>query len=179
MMENTRTLSRLRRRKNSVLINLLTLLLGVGLFSGIFLFEKDIMSLMRDSATGSLLMENQGNLGNAMITCEKAFGFLENAAITSILFSIEGFIFIFFYIRLSSKTAKLSLLAPILIGFGNLLLFTYYVLLGTMLPATGQLVDIQSDFNILKLSGILLILLANILFIYQVFIQVVLERIEE
>lgn len=178
-MEKTRTLSRLRRRKNSVLLNLLTMLLGVGLFSGIFLFEKDIMTLMRDSATGSLLLENQGNIGNAMITCEKAFGFLKNAAITSILFSIEGFIFIFFYIRLSSKTSKLSLLSPMFLGFGNMLLFTYYVLLGSMLPATGQLVDLQSDFNILKLSGILLILLANILFIYQVFIQVVLERIEE
>ena len=178
-MEKTRTLSKLRRRKNGILLNLLTLLLGVGLFSGILLFEKEVLNLMRDSATVTLKMENQGSLGNAMLSCEKAFEFLKTAAITSILFSIEGFVFIFFYIRLSSNTAKISLLSPIILSIGTMLLFSFYVILGTTLPTTSQLVNSQSDFNILKIVGVLLILLANILFIYQVFIQVVLEKIEE
>ncbi len=85
----------------------------------------------------------------------------------------------FFYIRLSSKTSKLSVLSPVILGLGTLALFLYFLLLGALLPTSGQLSSLQIDYSILKIGGILLFLIANVLFIYQLFIQIVLEKIED
>ena len=104
----TRTLFRLRKLKNAVLLNLFTLSLGVILFSGIMLFEKSITSVIRSKATGLLSVGYKDNISNAMDSCDKALGLLNTGSLITVLFSLEGFVMIFFYIRLSSKTDRFS-----------------------------------------------------------------------
>ncbi len=87
-MEKTRTLFRLRKLKNGVLLNLFTLSLGVILFSGIMIFEKGITSLMRSKATGLLMVEYQDSISNALVTCDKAIELLNIAAFIAIVFSL-------------------------------------------------------------------------------------------
>ncbi len=178
-MEKTRTMYRLRKLKNAVVLNLFTLTIGVVLYSGIMIFEKNITSMMRSKATGLLNTEYQESINSAIATCDKAFSYLNTSAITSILFSLEGFIIVFFLIRMSSRTSKFVYLSPLILGLGTLFLFVYFILIGLLLPLSGQLAAIQSDYAYVKIAGILLILFGNILFIYQLFAQVVLEKGEE
>lgn len=178
-MEKTRTLYRFRRMKNSVLLNLFTLTLGIILFSVIFSFEKDVKILLRDKATDVLVCGQNENINSALQTCDKAFGYLMTASLVSILFSMEGFIFIFFFVRLSSKTSKLSTFSPLFMGFGNLLFFIFYFLAAILLPSIGQAVNLPTGYNVVKIIGIALILFANILFVGELFKQIVLEKGEE
>jgi uncharacterized membrane protein YdcZ (DUF606 family) len=80
---------------------------------------------------------------------------------------------------MSSKTAKISKAAPTILGFGSILITAYYFIIGTLLPTSGQLSELQAEFNFIRTIGILLILFANVLFVHQIFSQVVLERLEE
>ncbi len=178
-MEKTRTLFRLRKLKNAVLLNLFTLSLGVILFSGIMLFEKSITSVIRSKATGLLSVGYKDNISNAMDSCDKALGLLNTGSLITVLFSLEGFVMIFFYIRLSSKTDRFSTLSPLISGLGTLFLFVYFLLLGVLLPASGNLSSVQSDYRLLKIIGVILFLFSNVMFIYQLFIQVVLEKVED
>ncbi|HOZ30881.1 MAG TPA: hypothetical protein PLL66_08185, partial [Bacteroidales bacterium] len=98
---------------------------------------------------------------------------------TAILFSLEGFIFIFFYIRLSSNTKKISTYSPLILGLGNTLLFLFYLLLGLFMLSAKPLSELQNDYSFLRIMGIILIFLGNIMFIYQIFKQVVIEKGDE
>lgn len=165
--------------KNGVLINSFTLFAGVLLFVLLVVFESDIMSLMRERATGLLNGGSGSAISLSLDLCEKAFLYLKTASNTAILLSLEGLLMIFFFVRMSSKTWKFSKFAPGFSGIGTLLIFIYYLLLGISLPSTGQLSAFESSYQVLKYIGAILILIANILFIYQVFIQVVLEKFDE
>jgi hypothetical protein len=134
---------------------------------------------MRSKATGLLSTEYQESIDSALVTCDKAFSYLNTSAMTSILFSLEGFIMIFFLIRMSSKTSKFVYLSPLILGLGTLFLFVYFLLIALLLPLSGQLAAIQSDYSFVKIAGALLILIGNILFMYQLFSQVVLEKGDE
>jgi hypothetical protein len=178
-MEKTRTLYRLRKMKNGVLINLFTLFIGSILFTFLVAFESDILSLMRERATGLLNGGDGAAINLSLDLCEKAFNYLKTTSNIAILLSLEGFVMIFFFVRMSSKTWKFSKFAPSFLGIGTLLIFSYYLLLGISLPSTGQLNSFESSYQLLKYAGVLLVLTANILFVYQVFIQVVLEKFDE
>jgi hypothetical protein len=178
-MEKTRTLYRLRKMKNGVLINLFTLFLGVLLFVSLVAFESDILSLMREKATGLINNGDNAGINLSLDLCEKAFNYLKTSSNIAILFSLVGFIMIFFFVRMSSKTWKFSKFAPAFSGIGTLLVFIYYLLLGITLPTSGQIGLFESSYQILKIIGVLLIITANILFVYQIFIQVILEKFDE
>lgn len=165
--------------KNGVLINLFVLFIGVLLFASLVAFESDILSIMRERATGLLNGGDGSAISLSLDLCERAFNYLKTSSNIAILFSIEGFVMIFFFVRMSSKTWKFSKFAPSFLGIGTLLIFIYYFLLGISLPSTGQLNLFESSYQLLKYIGVLLILTANILFVYQVFIQVVLEKFDE
>jgi hypothetical protein len=165
--------------KNGVLVNLFTLLSGVVLFISLVAFESDILSIMREKATGLLNGGNGAAISLSLDLCEKAFSYLKTSANIAILFSLEGFVMVFFFVRMSSKTWKFSKFAPTLSGIGALLIFIYYFLLGISLPSNGQLSLFESSYQIIKYLGALMILIANILFVYQIFIQVVLEKFDE
>jgi hypothetical protein len=165
--------------KSGVLVNLFTLFVGIMLFTSLVAFESDILSIMREKATGLLNGGDGTAISLSLDLCERAFTYLKTSSNIAILLSLEGFIMIFFFVRMSSKTWKYSKFAPSLSGIGTLLVFIYYFLLGISLPSTGQLSLFENSYQLLKFIGVLLILIANILFVYQVFIQVVLEKFDE
>lgn len=178
-MEKTRTLYRLRKFKNSIMVNGLALLFGITLFSTISVFENSIYSFMKEKATGALTVEYQNNINSAIGTCTKAYEMLEKSSLYSIVFALEGFLMIVILIRLSKKTSKFSIMAPLVLGFGAVLISVFYLIIGFLLPNGGQLAQLQNDYVYLRIAGVILILLSNIAFLYQVFTQVVLENIED
>ncbi len=178
-MEKTRTLYRLRKFKNGIMINGLALLLGITLFSMINIFENSIYSFMKEKATGALTVEYQNNINNAIGTCTKAFEMLEKSALYSTIFALEGFLMIVILIRLSKKTSKFSMMAPLLLGFGAVFISVFYLIIGFSLPTGGQFAQLQNDYAFLRIAGIIFILIPNIVFLYQLFTQVVLEKTDD
>lgn len=178
-MEKTRTIYRIRKMKNGVLMNLLTLMLGASLFSLMLSLESTILSFMREKAALLINGSDSLNVNFSMGLCDKAFDALKSASVYSILFSLEGFLMVFFFVRMSSKTWKFSNYAPLILGLGTLAIFCYYFLVGLIAPTSGQFESVEISYRFLRISGAFLILTSNILFIYQLFIQIVLEKIEE
>jgi hypothetical protein len=178
-MEKTRTLYKLRKFKNSVLINLFTLFIGVGIFFLTGVFEKQINTLMRDKATAVLASTYQDNIGYALEVCNTSFEIIEKSSHLAILFSLEGLVFIFLLVRMSSKTPKVYQSVAVLLGFGNILLFIYHLITGLLLPSVGNLSVLQADYSVIKIVGLLFIFISNFAFAYQVFSQVVLEKLED
>ncbi|HNQ69091.1 MAG TPA: hypothetical protein PKN32_11985 [Bacteroidales bacterium] len=178
-MEKTRTLYRLRKYKNGISLNLLTLTFGIVLLTVILLFEKSITADMRTKASELLTMGYHDSISKALETCHKAIEYMDIAAKTAILFSLEGFIIIFFNIRLSSQTKSLSKYSSVILGFGTILLFLYYLLLGLFMLSAKPLSELQSDYSFLRIIGIILIFTGNIVFIFQLFKEIILEKGEE
>ena len=178
-MEKTRTLYRLRQFKNSMMINSFVLLFGIVLFSGIIVFETAILAYMKEHVTSNLIHLYQNNINDALNTCSQAFHLLEKAASIAIVFSLEGFLMVFVYIRMSRKTSKFSTMSPVFLGLGTLLLSVSYLIVAALLPSSGQLTELFIDFQFIRIAGVIIILFSNLLFLYQVFVQVVLEKIDE
>ncbi len=178
-MEKTRTLYRLRKFKNSITISSLTLIFGISLFTCINLFHNQINSIIRDKSTNVLQEQYQNNINNALKTTNKSIDILEKSSLLAILFSLESMLMVFMYVRMSSKTSKFSKLAPFILGLGTLSIFLYYLIIGLLLPSKGQLFTLQTQYNLLNYFGSILIFLANLIFVYQVFIQIIIERTEK
>lgn len=178
-MEKTRTLYRYRKYKNGILLNLLTLSFGITLLTVILLFEKSITSDLKTKASELLTMGYHDSISKALDTCYRAIEYMDTAAKTAIMFSLEGFIIIFFYIRLSSHTKKISTYSSVILGFGTIFLFLYYLLIGLFMLSAKPLTELLSDYSFLRIIGIILIFLGNLMFIYQLFKQVVLEKGDE
>jgi len=104
---------------------------------------------------------------------------LEKSATYGIIFSLEAFLVIFTFVRMSKKTSKFYLSAPLILSFGSILLTVYYLIIGLLLPGSGHLEGLQSEYYLLNIIGTSLILFGNLMFIYQIFMQVVLEKGEE
>jgi hypothetical protein len=178
-MEKTRTLYRLRKFKNSITLAGIALLFGVFLFAGTNIFHKQLNSFLREKSTNVLQEQYQDNINNALCATNESISLIEKSALLAIMFSVEAFIIIFIYVRMSHKTSKFSKSAPLVLSIGVIALCTYYLIIGLLLPSTGQLAVLRSNYSILNIFGSSLILFANVIFVYQVFIQVVLERIED
>lgn len=178
-MEKTRTLYRMRRMKNAVMINLFTLTLGIILLSVLLSFESSILSVMREKFAIHKYESDTMSINYSFNVCDKAFVSLKSTATYSILLSIEGLLMVFFLIRMSPKTQLLCKYAPLMLGLGTLSIFCYYFLVALLLPSNGHFESVETTYQILKFSGAILLLISNILFIYQVFIQVVLEKIDQ
>ncbi len=177
-MEKIRTLYRLRKFKNTITIACVGLLLGVVVFALTNIFDQQVMSLFKAQTNDVLVQGYQNNISNALFSCDKSFEMLEKSALIAILFSLEVLLMVFTFIRLSHKTSKFSSSSPIILGFGAILLSTYYLIIGLLLPGFGQITTLLADYQLIKILGASLIVFANIIFVYQVFIQVVLEKVE-
>lgn len=178
-MEKTRTLYRLRKFKNTITISFIGLLLGISVFALTNIFDKQIESLLRNQTNDVLVQGYQNNIGNAVMACEESFHLLEKSSTYAIIFSLEALLMVFTFIRMSHKTSRFSSSAPIILGFGAILISIYYLIIGLLLPRNGELSGLQSEYNLIKIIGAVFIVFSNLVFIYQVFIQVVLEKIEE
>ncbi|MDD4149528.1 MAG: hypothetical protein PHE33_05820 [Bacteroidales bacterium] len=175
-MEKTRTLYRLRKFKNTITIACVGLLLGVIVFSLTNIFDKQVMALFRDETNDILIQEYQNNISNAMYSCDQSFDMLEKSALIAFLFSLESLLMVFTFIRLSSKTSKFASSAPIILGFGAILLSIYYLIIGGLLPSYGQITSLKADYHLIKIIGASLIVISNIIFVFQVFTQIVLAK---
>ncbi len=178
-MEKTRTLYRLRKFKNSITLACITLFFGSLLFTTTNIFNKQIDSFLRDKSTNVLQEQYQGNINNALSATNESISLFDKSALLAIVFSVEALIMVFIYVRMSHKTSKFSKASPFILGLGAAILCTYYIIIGLLLPSTGQLDDPRSKYDIMNILGSSMILFANAVFVYQVFIQVVLERIED
>jgi formate-dependent nitrite reductase membrane component NrfD len=143
------------------------------------IFDQQVMSLFKSQTNDVLIQEYQNNISNALFSCDESFEMLEKSALIAILFSIEVLLMVFTFIRLSHKTSKFSSSSPIMLGFGAILLSTYYLIIGLLLPGYGQINSLLADYQIIKILGAGLIVFANIIFVFQVFIQIVLEKVED
>ncbi|MDD2635820.1 MAG: hypothetical protein PHW82_10010 [Bacteroidales bacterium] len=178
-MEKIRTLYRLRKFKNTIAIACVGLLLGVTVFAFTNIFDQQIMSLFKSQTNDVLIQGYQNNISEALCSCDKSFKMLEKSALVAILFSLEVLLMVFVFIRLSHKTSKFSSSSPIILGFGAILLSTYYLIIGLLLPGYGQMTTLLADYKLIKILGASLIVFANFVFVFQVFIQVVLEKVED
>ncbi|MEJ5267869.1 MAG: hypothetical protein WHW07_08725 [Bacteroidales bacterium] len=178
-MDKTRTIYRLRKNKNNILINVIVLLFGILLLSLLQIFELNILNLFRDK--NLTLINNDYNFGinKALWLSEISYKILEKSAILSIVFSLEGFIMLFFIIRLNSRSKGILSNSPFILGLGTLIVFTYYFLMGVLSPGKGNLNEISQNFFILRVLGFILILIANIMFVIKMFIDIILERDKE
>ena len=132
-MEKTRTLYRIRKYKNSVLLTLITLFSGVLLFSAISIFEFAIKDSIKAKVSLSVAQHDGENVNASEVIgniCERSYGFFVKSCLVAILFSIEGFVFIFFFVRLSMRTKRVSSWAPFLLSLGAFMLSLYYFILG-------------------------------------------------
>lgn len=177
-MEKTRTLYRLRKYKSSITIACAGLFFGVLLFAGANIFHKQISSYFKDQTTQVLKHEYQDNINNALQATDKSISLIEKSALMAIIFSAESFLMVFVLLRLSQKKSTIANSAPVLNGLGLLLLCFYFLIIGIQLPGSGQLAGLQSDYYLVKAIGAGLIFIGNIIFVYQVFIQIVLEKVE-
>lgn len=178
-MEKIRTLYKLRKFKNTITIACAGLLLGITVFALISIFDHQLMSLFKAQISDVPLQNYQNSINNALSSCDKSFEMLEKSALIAILFSLEVLLMVFTYIRLSHKTSKFSSSAPIILGFGAILLSSYYLMIGLSISGCGQINDLLSDYQLIKVLGASLIVFANIVFVYQIFIQIVLEKVED
>ncbi len=178
-MEKTRTLYKLRKFKNSITLAVSTLLFGVFIFAGINIFNNQLTSFLREKSTNVLQERYQDNINNALSASNKSIELLEKSSIIAVLFSLEALIMMFFYVRMSGKTSKFSKSAPSILSLGVILVSIYYLIVGFLLPSQGQINALQSRYNVLNIVGACLIFIANLIFVYQIFIQVVLERVED
>lgn len=158
-MDKTRTIYRLRKNKNNILINVIVLLFGILLLSLLQIFELNILNLFRDK--NLTLINNDYNFGinKALWLSEISYKILEKSAILSIVFSLEGFIMLFFIIRLNSRSKGILSNSPFILGLGTLIVFTYYFLMGVLSPGKGNLNEISQNFFILRVLGFILILI--------------------
>lgn len=179
IMEKTRTLYRLRKYKNSVIINLFFLISGILLISFLYVFESEIYKFFNSKNMYQLSYGQNIGLNNALLITEKSMELFQKAALFSIIFSIEGFLMITFFIRLSHHTKKFYTDAAFYQGLGILLIFIYYIILGLYLPGIGNYYELSNKFQLLKIFGFLLIVFANIIFAIQIFLQIILEKIEQ
>ncbi|PLX08404.1 MAG: hypothetical protein C0596_05970 [Marinilabiliales bacterium] len=178
-MGKTRTLYRLRKYKVGITIACTGLLFGIFLFASLNIFENQVKSYFKDQTTKVLQQQYQDNINNAIQSSDRSYKLLEKSANTAIAFSLEAFIMVFMLLRLSQKGSRLSNSSPVFVGFGLILLSLYYLLLGILLPGSGQLEGLQSEYYLLKIVGAILILFGNLILIYQLFIQIVLEKVED
>lgn len=175
-MDKTRTIYRFRKNKNNILINVIVLLFGIVLLSLLQIFELNILNLFRDK--NLTLINNDYNFGinKAIWLSEISYKLLEKSSIFSILFSLEGFIMLFFIIRLNGRSKGILSNSPFILGLGTLIVFTCYFIMGLMLPGKGELHEISQHFFRLRTLGFLLILSANIMFVIKIVIDIVLEK---
>jgi len=149
------------------------------LLTVILLFEKSITADLRNKASELLTNGYHNSISQALETCHQAIDYMDTAAKIAILFSMEGFIVIFFYIRLSINTKRISTYSAMILGLGATLLFLYYLFLGLFLLSAKPLSELQTDYSFLRIFGIVMIFLGNLMFIYQAFKQIILEKGEE
>lgn len=183
-MDKIKTIYKLRKYKNEILFSIFTLTIGLGAFCVINIFESKILLGIQNQvlklsieqgAYNDLLDTNISN--NTINMSSKIFGFFEKASLVSIVFALEGFIMILFFIRLSSRTSKFSKISPIILNIGVILLFVYYIILGFKVIANGMTLIFEiNNIFFLKVISIIFIVLSNISFIYQIFNQIVLEK---
>ncbi|HOK39271.1 MAG TPA: hypothetical protein P5538_09950 [Bacteroidales bacterium] len=178
-MDKTRTIYRLRKNKNNILINVIVLLFGILLLSLLQIFELNFLNLFRDKNLALLNNDYNFGINKALWLSEISYKILEKSAILSIVFSLEGFIMLFFIIRLNGRSKGILSNSPFILGLGTLIVFTYYFLMGVLSPGKGNLNEISQNFFILRVLGFILILIANIMFVIKMFIDIILERDKE
>ncbi len=178
-MENTRTIYRLRNYKISITIACISLFIGMFVYSTLNLFEKQIKSYFTTNIVNVLRQNDQQFETNKTVELSnKMMQLIEKSAHLTIVFSIELFIIIFVLVRLSRTTLGYARIAPILLGFGILILSSYYLFLGINIQNITNIHNLEVKHSIIKIIGITLIFIGNIMFIWQVFSQIVLERIK-
>jgi hypothetical protein len=174
-MDRTRTIYKLRNLKNVILISILTLLLGLGLFFVITCFESFVISQIHKKVIALSISQDALSMqSQTMGISYKIYELVEKSSVFTMVFAIESFIIILFLIRMSSKTPKLVKLSPVILCLGVILIEIYYIISSFHLAANGIFSD--NSYFYLKITGVILIVFANILFIHQAFRQIVLEK---
>jgi hypothetical protein len=177
-MDKARTIYKLRKFKNEILISILTLALGISIFFILSCFETTIISFIHKKTIAlSFAQEITGQYNDTLGTSYKIFNIFEKGSLLIILFALESFIITLFFIRMSSKTPRLAKMSSVILCIGTATLGAYYILSGFYTISNGIFSIINSNtYFYLKLIGIILIGFANILFIQQAFNQIVLEK---
>ncbi len=178
-MDKTRTIYRLRKNKNNILINVVVLILGIVLLSSLQIFELNFLNFFRDKNVNLINNDYSFGINKALWLSEISYKILEKSAILSIIFALEGFIMLFFIIRLNGRSRGILSNSPFILGFGTLIVFTYYFLMGVLLQGKGQLYDTTQQFFILRALGYILILVANFMFVIKIVIDIILEKDKE
>ncbi len=176
MMEKTRTLYRLRNYKNSVMINLFLIVLGVLVFSFLQIFENEILYYFKDKNINIVQTSYNQGIQQSLFLSNMAFNLLEKAAIIVMILSLEGFLIIFFFIRMPLKQKSIFTKSSFILGLGTLLIFLFYMIIGLSISGNTNYAELNYKFQYLKIFGFLLIIFANILFAIQLFIQIILEK---
>lgn len=177
-MDKTRTIYKFRKFKNGTLFSMLILTLGIGIFCSINIFETKIISAIQKNVIKLSLEQGiEDTQVDTTDICYKIFSLFEKSSLFSILFALESFIMILFFIRMSSKTPKFAKSAPTILSLGTLLLLIYYIITAFSTITEGIFSDLAyNQYFFLKIIGISLIFMANISFIRQIFNQIVLEK---
>lgn len=174
-MDKRRTLYRLRDYKTAMSIFIFVGLISVLSYGFLAVYEDSIKNMQKERAVLVLESKYQDNLNYAIEVCNKAFSLFEKGVLIAFLFSILGYIKVFFFLRLGEPN-RINYISLYLLGFGSLFIFLYYAMVGITLPEIANFREATEKYSMVQNSGIIMIVGAYLLFTYRTVRVIILER---
>lgn len=176
-MEKKRTLYRLRDYKTPMVFCSLLGIFGLTIFIATNMFPNMIHAVFVDRANSVLETVYYNNINQAMDVCSKSMQMLGLSAILASLFSIKGFVMIFLFIRMGNPSVK-KFAAVNLFCLGGVLLVLFFLISAFAFPSSGSIQQTFNNMYLLRLTSVVLISVAYIIFVNVIIKRVLLESEE-